>query len=341
MGSGGDPVADAELELAQGAERERQVADEASVAREGDRALELATSGVVVLHPAREQAQVGGAGTPSSARAGGSRALGVAQQQRIAASALPGRDEDPPERRLGRGRGRTAERAGERDGRLGRRHGRRQLTLARLGERRSAQHHRRASRIAVQDPRGTRFQDIERPARGDPASSAVGHAGSRRPLEGPRRVPGRGSRRARPAPRPRARPARDRAPVPAAAAAPDRRRVRCRSPAATPRPPRRRAARASGPGDAGQRGGDVRVRPVAGLGEVPGRALGLTGLAPGPRERLVREPALRRRGDLERGGLRERMREPWPPASTMRQPAVDARPGSRSGRFRDRQAPVA
>lgn len=55
--AGSDPVADPKLELAEGAQRVRQIADETPVARDRDPPLELATSGVVVLHPARELAE--------------------------------------------------------------------------------------------------------------------------------------------------------------------------------------------------------------------------------------------------------------------------------------------
>ena len=79
------------------------------------------------------------------------------------------------------------------------------------------------------------------------------------------------------------------------------------------RSPPRRGGRArgaacpGGPCDGRERGRDVRVGPVAALGPVPGRALGLAGVVPGPRERLVRQSPLCRVGDLECGRPREWM----------------------------------
>ena len=98
-------------------------------------------------------------------------------------------------------------------------------------------------------------------------------------------------------------------------------RARRHAAAAAPGAPRARAARAT-PTSAEE---TCASGPSPARGEMPRRALGLARLAPGPRERLVSEPALRRRGDLERGGLRERMRESRPPGLQVRQPAVDRR----------------
>ena len=121
--SGSDPVADPVLELAEGAQHVRQVADETPVARDRDRRAR-ARDERCRSPPSSTRTGRGLRGTPSCARLARVRALGVAQQQRIAACALPGHDEKPPERRLGRRRGSSTKRSGERDGRLGRLDGR-------------------------------------------------------------------------------------------------------------------------------------------------------------------------------------------------------------------------
>ena len=324
VGSGGDPVADAELELAEGAQRERQVADETSVARERDRALELATRGVVVLHPAGEQAQASRPGTAvrrsprrvSRARRGAAAADSRGRPPRRAMSIHPSVDsaaaaDEPPSGPASATAASAVATAAVTSPRLALANAApHSITAARAGSRsriRAAPASSTSSglldaalrdqELALQDL-GVRAQ-----VRGASAVEDLVELDQRlgrpprlreiaRPLQPqPQRLIGVGRRLDRPPPRLGRR--------------------------------ARRAARASRPRDAGQRGGDVRVRPVAGLGEVPGRALGLAGLAPGPRERLVSQPALRRRGDLERGGLRERVREPRRAGLQMRQPTVD------------------
>ena len=136
-----------------------EVADEALSRASDDRALELAPSGVVVLHPAREQAQAGGACTrrPALVRHGlrarrdaaaaDSRARPRRPMMRIhpsvdSAAAADGPPSGPPSATAASAVATAAVRS----------------AVARLGERRPAQHHRRARRIAVPDPRGTGFQ---------------------------------------------------------------------------------------------------------------------------------------------------------------------------------------